>query len=73
LDCYYLNNQQEAICPGVILGDLKDEERETAEEELKEYATTGKAVPRVIVPYGQFKSYTSKQDANNLAAQYALA
>lgn len=72
LDCYYVNDYIEAVCPGEIVQDLSPERLEEVLEELKEYAVQGNAVNRVNIASGTFKSYLSKDDANNLAKQAAL-
>ena len=56
----------------MIIQDLNPEEVENVLEELKEYAVQGEAVNRVNIASGTFKSYLSKDDANNLAKQAAL-
>lgn len=75
LDCYYINDPIEAICPGVILQDLTEDEILEAEKYLSEagYSDGEQAVQRVFIPAGEFISYVSVKEATDLARQAALS
>ena len=72
LECYYLNDPVNAICPGIILEDLTEDQVQQALKDLEEYAVRN-AVTKVTIPYGEFKSYLSKAEANTLARNAAIS
>lgn len=73
LRCYYLNKEQEAWCPGVIVSELSDAEKEEAERLLGQYSISNGAQKRVIIPSGTYKSYSSQDEANQMAKNSALS